>query len=34
MKDAVYWDIKTQFVHHRKQYFCANELSLLMLSKI
>jgi hypothetical protein len=35
MKNAVFWDIKTQFVPHRKQhYVSASEPSWLMLCKI
>jgi hypothetical protein len=34
MKNAVFWDIKTQFVPHRKHYASAIEPSQLMLSKI
>jgi hypothetical protein len=34
MKNAVFWDIKTQFVPHRKQYFFAAEPRQLMLFKI
>jgi hypothetical protein len=34
MKNAVFWEIKTQFVPHRKHYFSATESSQLMLCKI
>jgi hypothetical protein len=34
MKNVVFWDIKSQFVRHRKQYFSATESSQLMLCKI
>jgi hypothetical protein len=34
MKKAVFWDIKTQFVSHRRQYVSATEPSRLMLCKI
>jgi hypothetical protein len=33
MKDAVFWDIKTQFVPRRKHYISATESSWLMLYK-
>jgi hypothetical protein len=33
MKNAVFWDIKTQFVPHRKHYFSAKVSSQLMLCK-
>jgi hypothetical protein len=31
IKNAVFWDIKTQFVSHRKHYVSATEPSRLML---
>jgi hypothetical protein len=35
MKNAVFWDIKTQFVPHRRHiYVSATESRLLMLCKI
>jgi hypothetical protein len=34
MKNAVFWDIKPQFVLHRRHYFSATEFSQLMLCKI
>jgi hypothetical protein len=34
MKNAVFWDIKTQFVPHRKHHVCATEPSRLLLCKI
>jgi hypothetical protein len=34
MKNAVFWDIKIQFVSHRKHYVSATEPSRLMLCKI
>jgi hypothetical protein len=34
MKNAVFWDIRTQFVPHRKHYVSVTELSRLMLCKI
>jgi hypothetical protein len=34
MKSVVLWDIKTQFVPHRRHYFCVTEPSLLMRCKI
>jgi hypothetical protein len=34
MKSAVFWDIKTQFVPHRKHLFSAREPSPLILRKI
>jgi hypothetical protein len=34
MKNAVFWDIKTQFVPHRRHYVSATEPSPLMLCKI
>jgi hypothetical protein len=34
MKNAIFWDIKAQFVPHRKHYVSATDLSRLMLSKI
>jgi hypothetical protein len=34
MKNAVFWDVKTQFVPHRKHYYSATEPSRLMLRKI
>jgi alpha-N-acetylglucosamine transferase len=34
MKNGVFWDIKTQFVPHRKHYFSATESSRIMLCKI
>jgi hypothetical protein len=34
MKNAVFWDIKSQFLPHRKHYVSATELGLLMLYKI
>jgi hypothetical protein len=34
MKNAVFWDIKTQFVPHRRHYFSATESSQLMLCTI
>jgi hypothetical protein len=33
-KNAVFWDIKTQFLPHRKHYFTTTEPSQLMLCKI
>jgi hypothetical protein len=34
MKNVVFWDIKTQFVLHRRHYVPATESSQLMLCKI
>jgi hypothetical protein len=34
MKNAVSWDIQTQFIPHRRHYFTATELSRLMICKI
>jgi hypothetical protein len=34
MKNAVFWDMTTQFVLHRRHYVSATESSLLMLCKI
>jgi hypothetical protein len=34
MKNAVPWDIKTQFVPHRRHYVFATELNRLMLCRI
>jgi hypothetical protein len=34
MKIGVLWDIKAQFVLHRRHYFSAKEPSQLMLCKI
>jgi hypothetical protein len=34
MKNAVFWDIKTQFILHRRHYFSAPEPGQLMLCKI
>jgi hypothetical protein len=34
MKNAVYWDIKTQFVPQRRHHLTATESSQLMLCKI
>jgi hypothetical protein len=34
MKNAVFWDINTRFLPHRKHYFFATEPSRLMLCKI
>jgi hypothetical protein len=34
MKNVVFWDMKTQFLPHRKHYISATESSQLMLFKI
>jgi hypothetical protein len=34
MNNAIFWEIRTQFVPHRKHYFSATEPSRLMLCKI
>jgi hypothetical protein len=34
MKNVVFWDIKSQFVLHRRHYVSATEPSQLMLCKI
>jgi hypothetical protein len=34
MKNAVVWDIKTQFIPHRKHIFSATEPSKLRICKI
>jgi hypothetical protein len=34
MKNVAFWDIRSQFIPHRKHYMSATELSLLMLCKI
>jgi hypothetical protein len=34
MTNAVFWDIKTQFVPHRRHYVSATESSRLMLCKV
>jgi hypothetical protein len=34
MKNAVFWDIKSQFVPHRRHYVYATEPSRLMLCKV
>jgi hypothetical protein len=34
MKNGVFWDIKIQFVLHRRHYVSASALSPLMLCKI
>jgi hypothetical protein len=34
MKNAVFWDIKPQFVPHKRHYFFATEPSRLMSCKI
>jgi hypothetical protein len=34
MKDVVFWDIRTQFVPHRKHFTTATEPSRLMICKI
>jgi hypothetical protein len=34
MKNIVFWDIKTQFVPHRKHHVSATESGRLMLCKI
>jgi hypothetical protein len=34
MKNAVFWDINTEFVPHRRHYFSATEHNWLMLCKM
>jgi hypothetical protein len=34
VKNAVFWDIKTQFVHHRRHYVSVTEPSRLMLCNL
>jgi hypothetical protein len=34
MKNAVFWDVRTQFVPHRKHYVSSTKFSRLMLCKI
>jgi hypothetical protein len=34
MKNAFFWDIKTQFLHHRRHVISVTEPSRLMLGKI
>jgi hypothetical protein len=34
MENAVFWDIRTQFIPHRRHYISATDLSGLMLCQI
>jgi hypothetical protein len=34
MKNTVFWDIKTQFIPHRKHYVCAAEPSQVVLTAV